>query len=118
MGESAIWAAKNGDLEALSNAVEAPGFDVNAEMSQGRTLLHYAADYGQREVIEHLISKGANLNQADKHGITPLLAAIWEGHTSCVELLLSKGASKDGKAPDGRSYLDCAESENIKALLR
>ena len=24
----------------------------------------------------------------DKHGITPVLAAIWEGHTSCVKYLL------------------------------
>jgi len=28
------------------------------------------------------------LKRKDKHGITPILAAIWEGHTSCVELLL------------------------------
>ena len=27
---------------------------------------------------------------ADKHGITPLLAAIYEGHTECVKILLEK----------------------------
>lgn len=26
----------------------------------------------------------------DKHGITAILAAIWEGHTDCVKLLLEK----------------------------
>lgn len=30
------------------------------------------------------------LQLPDKHGITPLLAAIYEGHTDCVKLLLSK----------------------------
>ena len=30
----------------------------------------------------------------------------------------SQGAKKSGKAPDGRSYLDCAESDEIKALLK
>lgn len=25
----------------------------------------------------------------DKHGISALLAAIWEGHTNCVKLLLN-----------------------------
>jgi ankyrin repeat protein len=26
----------------------------------------------------------------DRHGISALLAAIWEGHTDCVKLLLEK----------------------------
>jgi len=26
----------------------------------------------------------------DKHGISALLAAIWEGHTDCVKLLLER----------------------------
>ena len=30
--------------------------------TNGRTPLHYAADYGQAEVIEYLISKGADVN--------------------------------------------------------
>ena len=30
------------------------------------------------------------LQEADKYGITPVLAAIYEGHTACVQLLLSK----------------------------
>jgi len=89
----------------------------------------------------------------DKHGITAILAAIYEGHEDCVKLLVDKvtswsmrgtfcvrtlfcgalktqlsndmsimfnvqGASRNGKAPDGSSYIDCAESEEIKALLR
>lgn len=28
--------------------------------------------------------------EPDQHGIRPLLAAVWEGHTDCVEFLLSK----------------------------
>lgn len=71
-------------------------------------LLHYAADYGQSEVVSYLISRGANVNVSyrwtpnniflnktsvqqavDKHGISPLLAAIWEGHTNCVKILLN-----------------------------
>lgn len=53
----------------------------------------------------------------DKHGITTLLAAIWEGHTNCVKLLLEKGARPNGVTPDGTSYLDAAEKEEIKELL-
>ena len=34
--------------------------------------------------------QGAKIDSADKHGISPLLAAIWEGHTSCVKFLVEK----------------------------
>ena len=36
-----------------------------------------------------LIAQGANVNAVDKHGISVILAAIWEGHTDCVKFLLS-----------------------------
>lgn len=57
------------------------------------------------------------LQARDKHGISALLAAIWEGHTSCVKTLLRQGASKEGSAPDGTSYRDAAEKPEIKELL-
>jgi ankyrin repeat protein len=69
----------------------------------GRTALHVAADYGQTCVAEYIIGVrtqlvirtfrlvqcGANVNVTDAHGITPLLAAIWEGHTDVVKLLIA-----------------------------
>ena len=60
---------------------------VNAAID-GRPPLVFAADYGQVEIIRYLISKGGELNRPDKHGISPLLAAIYEGHTNCVKILL------------------------------
>ena len=35
-----------------------------------------------------------------------------------IKIFLLKGASKTGTAPDGSSYVDAAEKEEIKALLR
>lgn len=57
------------------------------------------------------------LKLKDKHGITAILAAIWEGHKDCVKLLLEKGAKKDGVAPDGKAYIECAENNEIKQML-
>jgi len=111
------WAVKNGDLEQVKELVESKGADVNLTID-GRLPLHYASDYGQLEVLQFLASKGAKLDTKDKHGISPLLAAIWEGHTSCVKFLIEKGAPKTGTAPDGTSYVEAAEKEEIKALLR
>lgn len=110
------WAIKNGDVELVKKLVEGDGVDVNATV-EGRTPLHYAGDYGQLPVLQYLTSRGAALNTPDKHGISPLLAAIWEGHTECVKFLLEKGADKNGTAPDGTSYAEAAEKQEIKALL-
>lgn len=112
-----IWALKNGDLEQVKDFIELKNVNVSEEIS-GRPPIHYAADYGQRDVIEYLLSKGADVNAVDKHGISVLLAAIWEGHTDCVRFMLAKGAKREGKAPDGTSYLDCAEKGEIKDLLK
>ena len=57
--------------------------------------MHLAADYGQLEVLEYLASQGADLNAKDKHGISVVLAAIWEGHTRCVKFLLEKVSVKN-----------------------
>ncbi|KAL7299255.1 myotrophin-like [Trichogramma pretiosum] len=112
-----VWGIKNGDLDQVRDIIEKKNIDVNQTID-GRTPLHYAADYGQSEVVRYLLDKGADANATDKHGITTLLAAIWEGHTNCVRLLLEKGASATGKTPDGSSYLDAAEKDDIKDLLR
>ena len=64
--------------------------DVNSPLEGGRCPSHYAADYGQLEVLQYLVSKGADVDAKDKHGISVILAAIWEGHTACVKYLIEK----------------------------
>ncbi|XP_022229578.1 myotrophin isoform X1 [Drosophila obscura] len=116
MSEKVIWTIKNGEFDAVQDAFKNDALKVNEEI-KGRYPIHYAADFGQLKVLEFLILKGADVNKKDKHGITPLLAAIWEGHTSCVEFLLKKGANKSDSTPDGQSYIEAAESDEIKKLL-
>ncbi|XP_060533485.1 myotrophin [Cylas formicarius] len=116
MSGDIAWAIKNGDLEQVKDIIEKLAVDVNQEFG-GRPLILYAADYGHAAVIEYLISLGADVNSKDKHGITPILAAIWEGHKDCVKLLIENGAKKDGVAPDGKSYLESAENNEIRQLL-
>ncbi|GAB6030003.1 hypothetical protein CHUAL_005695 [Chamberlinius hualienensis] len=89
MSSEFVWSLKNGDLNEVQQYVEHKGVDVNSPID-GRNPIHYAADYGQSEIIQYLLEKGADANSVDKHGITALLAAIWEGHTKCVKLLLEK----------------------------
>ncbi|UYV76398.1 hypothetical protein LAZ67_14000288 [Cordylochernes scorpioides] len=112
-----LWSLKNGELEQVREHVESKKVDVNSSID-GRLPIHYAADYGQAEVVNYLIEKGADVNAQDKYGITALLAAIWEGHTKCVKLMIEKGAKKTGLTPDGTSYIDSTDKEEIKELLK
>ncbi|CAH8550269.1 unnamed protein product [Schistosoma rodhaini] len=114
--EELLWAVENGDLQSIKeNMKNCSG--VNSTFKNGRTLIHYAADYGQKEICDYLIRNGADINVNDGFGVTPLLAAIYEGHIDCVSLLLNNGA-KLGLAPDGSTYVDCATSEDIRNILR
>jgi len=116
--DEAKWAAQNGDLEKVKATVSQAGFDIHADIGMGRQLIHCAADYGQALVLEYLLSAGANVNALDKHGITPLMNAVFEGHTACVKILLEKGADKSLKAPSGESIAESAEKDEIKQLLQ
>ncbi|KAL7738469.1 hypothetical protein ACLKA6_006777 [Drosophila palustris] len=115
--ENLIWAIKNGELDDVQNTYQNSNRNVNEYMG-GRTPLHYAADFGQLKVLKFLTEIGADVNKEDKYSITPLLAAIWEGHTECVEFLLEKGANKTGITPNGQNYIDAAEKDDIKKLLQ
>ncbi|XP_027198121.1 myotrophin-like isoform X2 [Dermatophagoides pteronyssinus] len=111
------WSIKNGDLDTVKEIIEHIGTSNIDIMIDGRRPIHYAADYGQKEILEYLIQLGANVNSLDRHGISALLAAIWEGHIECCRLLISNGAKIDGRTPDGKSYVDAAENVEIKRLL-
>jgi len=51
--------------------------------------LHLAAAVGQEEVVNTLVRLGARWDAVDIAGITPLMAAAWEGQVAVVEVLLS-----------------------------
>nr|CAB3241441.1 myotrophin-like [Phallusia mammillata] len=116
MGENLLWAVKNGELDEVEKLVSESKHDPNDSV-KGKLLLVTASDYGHVAIIEYLISIGANVNQPDNYGITPLLAAIYEEHVEAVKVLLKNGAEKSQQTPDGRSYFDAA-NDAIKSLLK
>ncbi len=54
------WSIKNGDLDEVKKAINET--NINSDIGGGRKPIHYAADFGQNEVIEYLLSKGADVN--------------------------------------------------------
>ncbi|CAF3711263.1 unnamed protein product, partial [Rotaria sordida] len=81
---------------------------VNCTTKSGFTPLHIAAHYGNLEVAQLLISRGADVNYAASQNITPLHVASKWGKANIVQLLLEKGAQIDVKTKDGLTPLHCA----------
>ena len=64
---------------------------------EARKLLYKAAENGNRTEVERLLAQGADVNGADKLGVTALHAAAFEGHKDVVKVLLAKGADVNAK---------------------
>ena len=50
-----------------------------------------AAARGRLDIVQELLAKIASPNFSDSTGMTPLMAAAYEGHTQVVDLLLTAG---------------------------
>ncbi len=58
------------------------------------TALHLAAVEGRRDVVELLLSKGADPNKGDIDQVTPLRTAIFNDKKEIISLLRSHGAKE------------------------
>ena len=64
------------------------GADVNDRGTDGQTCVHLAAQYWQKEVVEFLKEKGANLHEPDDYGVTPLHEAARVDNEEVVAYLI------------------------------
>ncbi len=71
----AIEAVEDGNIKKVRSLI-AKGAKFNTPDKKGETLLHIAADWGEKDITKLLISKGADVNIKNKYGITPLGLAI------------------------------------------
>uniref|UniRef100_A0A672HZU9 Ankyrin repeat domain 52a n=1 Tax=Salarias fasciatus TaxID=181472 RepID=A0A672HZU9_SALFA len=75
----------------------------------GNTALHVACYMGQEAVATELVNHGANVNQPNKCGYTPLhLAAVSTNGALCLELLVNNGADVNQQSKEGKSPLHMA----------
>lgn len=101
-------ACRNGDVERVKKLVSPE--NVNSRDTAGRksTPLHFAAGFGRKDVVEHLLQSGANVHARDDGGLIPLHNACSFGHAEVVSLLLGHGA--DPNARDNWNYTPLHEA--------
>uniref|UniRef100_A0A671LAM5 Protein phosphatase 1 regulatory subunit 12C-like n=1 Tax=Sinocyclocheilus anshuiensis TaxID=1608454 RepID=A0A671LAM5_9TELE len=91
---------------------------VNCANTDGITALHQACIDGSMEMVEFLLSRGANVNHVDSEGWTPLHVAASCGNLEITEFLLRHGASLCSVNCDGDVPMDIAEDEATETLLQ
>ena len=110
--------AQQGHPETVRSLLEL-GADVNVVDVYGNTALHWACAKGDFPLIaEILVSNGANINQRENQGITPLMAAVMVGHIEAARKLLELGADTHVLDMEGKSALhfSCAKGDFPKIV--
>ncbi len=96
------------------------GSDLSAHSQNAMSVapLNSAAASGQREVVELLLDRGAEINACQSGGFTALHSAAHNGDKPLVDLLLSRGASAGLETSEGKKAADMAREKGHDALAK
>ncbi len=99
--------------------IELLGVDVNSpNCSRCPLPLVDAAWGGNREAVEFLLARGADINEAGNFDKTPLMMASFYGNTEIVRLLLERGADVNFRDINGDTALSFAKQRRHPAVIR
>ena len=88
-------AVQEGNLSLVKEIIENQPKSIFLEGPDGLTPLHHAARLGHIEIIDILVSKGADVNILSSNRETPLHSAALTGKRDAAAWLIEKGASVD-----------------------
>jgi ankyrin repeat protein len=103
------------DSEGLTKFLKT--HDVNEEF-HSQSLLYWAVHSNNFEFIKQLVHQGADLNQCDRLGRTPLLIACYFGFIDIASYLLENGAKSDGCLERAKQGWDDHIQTEIIELLK
>lgn len=103
----ALVAAGKGDLETMQALIKA-GFNVSQASVQGRTALHVATLYNQKQIAKALLEAGANVNATDNNGRIPLHLAAKNNLIKLVNMFIAAKANLNTTDKKGQTPLHLA----------
>ena len=108
-------ACEKGNIDAINVLLNA-GADTNIAGADGDTCLHNAVSGGcSKEVLETIITHGADVNITNRSSGTALMMACQKGNTAAMSVFLSSGANPNIPDEKGNTLLHIAMENNISA---
>ena len=89
-------AAITGDIGTVRWCIDVEGTNVNCAGSRGSTPLHWASEKGHFDIVQFLLSRGANVELTDDGDNTPLIASIGR-NLDVAQILLEHGANVNAR---------------------
>jgi ankyrin repeat protein len=135
-GESALYVTcKHGShreisieiIEYLLDVVESDEDEddedkyINKKGKKGYFTLYIACDKGDHDIVNLLLERGADINQATDDGTTALMAAVQENkdnsHLEIIETLLQAGANTGAEDNEDNTALHYAEENDDAEVI-
>ena len=82
------------DDSGSPKSFKAPIMSRQSTMRKERTL-HDVAKLGKLKDVQVFVAKKVDLNELDRHGVTPIFYAVAQGHLEVVRYLADSGAGED-----------------------
>jgi ankyrin repeat protein len=94
------------------------GADLSISDSDGNTLLHVAAAFGDRPLIEYLVHNGLDVNAVTLKAVTPVHIAAQKGNKAALQTLIVHGASTTAVCERGENALMMAAEEGHTGVVQ
>lgn len=115
-------AVKAGDLAESFRLLDEVEVDSAVAEADGTTVLHYAAELNDADLVRRLLESGADASARNRYGVSPIYIAALNGNADIVGQLLDAGADPDSTLPEGETVLMTAaragEVATLDVLLR
>jgi len=117
LGNDLHDAIQKGDVAKVKTLISNNKELINMKSEKGQTPLHLAAQNGSQEIVDFLISQGADINAKDSEGNTPLITALTLKKTNTAKFLLSKGADVKIKNAQNQPAVILALMNGLNELI-
>lgn len=115
-----LHTAAKGDIETIK-VLRLAQINFN-EKWDDTTALFRAASYDEFDIVEYLLSNGANPNEGYSDGLSPLIIACENGCETVVASLITHGADPASECDDGTfpllSAIECENGLITRLLMR
>jgi serine/threonine protein kinase len=115
-GDDAIIAAVTGNNQQFAKKLISKGVDIN-KVSNGITPLIAAITSDQPEMVDFLLTNGADPDVKGMNGWAALHYAVSVDKPEIVKILMNHGADSGIKEDNGATPLDLAKAQENKELL-